>query len=90
MLLKSFLDFSVNWRDFYTATDRKGVKFYYPKPEIIPQLEIIGSNADRMRVNYEGTAMSLVEAYNKTITSLVERLENDSTTFEPFSYDPLD
>ncbi len=30
-LLGAILDVSVNWRDFYGATDRSGARFYYPK-----------------------------------------------------------
>jgi hypothetical protein len=88
MLLDAFLTITVNWRDFHSATDRKGVRFYYPNPNIVPQLEIIGTKADKLLVNYEGKVMPLMAAYGKTISNLVQSLETSPTSFEPFVYDP--
>jgi len=87
MLLDAFLTFMVNWRVFDSATDRKGVRFCYPKPEIVSQLEIVGTKADRMRVIYEDTQMSLIAAHGKTIANLIRCLGSSPMSFEPFVYD---
>jgi len=88
MLLDAFLTFTANWRDFYSATDRKGVRFYYPKPDIIPQLEILGIKADEMHVVYEGSEMSLIDSYRKTIENLIRCLESSPRSFKAFVYEP--
>ena len=88
MLLDAFLTITVNWRDFHSATDRKGVRFYYPNPNIVPQLEIIGTKADKLLVNYKDKTMTLMAAYGKTISDLIQSLETSPMSFEPFVYDP--
>ncbi len=86
-LLEAVLSYSMNWRDFYTATDRHGVRFYYPKPDTINVLERIGEEADTLSVYHDGSQMTLVEAYRRVVTNLIEDSETDSKfSFTPFTY----
>ncbi len=86
-LLEAIIEVSVNWRDFYSSTDRHGVSFYYPKPEALGVLEAIGEAADKMLVSYGGTEITLVEAYRKTVASLIQNLQGGTPiSFNPFVY----
>ncbi len=86
-LLGTILDFSLNWRDFYSATDRHGVRFYYPKSVAVGVLEGAGEAADRMRVSYGGAQVALVEAYRSTVSKLIQNLQAGTpTSFVPFAY----
>jgi hypothetical protein len=86
-LLGAITDFSLNWRDFYSATDRQGVRFYYPKPEAVGVLEATGEAADRMRAAYGGAEVSLLEAYRNTVSDLIHNLKAGTPlSFSPFVY----
>jgi hypothetical protein len=86
-LLGAVLDVSLNWRDFYGATDRHGVRFYYPRPEAVGVLERVGEAADKTPVNYGGAALTLVEAYRSMVTSLIQNLlAGTPMSFTPFVY----
>jgi hypothetical protein len=85
-LLKAVLDYRLNWRDFYTSIDRRGVRFYYPKPEAINVLEAVGEEADRMQVSYGGATVTLIEAYRSVVNELIQSLQVDVSSFEPFIY----
>ena len=86
-LLGAILDVSVNWRDFYGATDRNGARFYYPKPEVLGVLEAIGEGADRMPVSYEGTPLTTLEAYRNVVSRLIQNLQGGTPMlFTPFVY----
>jgi len=86
-LLIATLDSRVNWRDFYSSTDRHGVRFYYPKPEAIGTLEGIGEEADKCTVEYMGDKLPLMDAYRATVSSLIENLQRDGpSSFIPFVY----
>jgi len=89
-LLEAVLDVSVNWRDFYGATDRSGARFYYPKPEALGLLEAIGEAADKTPVSYEGAQLTLSEAYQNVVSRLIQNLREDTPmSFTPFEYQVL-
>jgi len=86
-LLGAVLDVSVNWRDFYGATDRHGARFYYPKPEALGVLEAVGEAADKMPVSYEGMQLTTLEAYRNVVSRLIENLQGSTPLlFTPFVY----
>ena len=86
-LLGVILDVSLNWRDFYGATDRHGARFYYPKSEAVGVLEKVGETADKMSMNYEGVGLTLLEAYRSMATSLIQNLSAGTPkSFTPFVY----
>jgi hypothetical protein len=86
-LLGVILDVSLNWRDFYGATDRHGARFYYPKPEALGVLEKAGEAADGMLVSYGGTQVALLEAYRNTVSTLMQDLQAGTPlSFTPFVY----
>jgi len=86
-LLGVILDVSLNWRDFYSATDRHGARFYYPKPEAVGVMEKVGEAADGMLVSYDGVQMALAEAYRNTVSALIQNLQAGTpTAFVPFTY----
>src|SRR5208282_2492560 len=85
-LLKAVLDYKVNWRDFHLGTDRQGLTFYYPKSEIIATLEVLSDEADAIAVRYDGRELPLMEAYKRSVTSLVGSLSPSTTTFIPFQF----
>jgi len=86
-LVEATLDVSVNWRDFYSSTDRHGARFYYPKPEAVGVLEAVGEEADTMIVSYDGTQVKLGDAYQKTVSALIQNLQNGTPMlFTPFTY----
>lgn len=85
-LLEAVADTRINWRDFYSSTDRHGMRFYYPKPEAIVSLEAVGEVADRMIVEYAGKKTSLVDAYQDMVTALMESLKSSTSPFTPFEY----
>ncbi len=86
-LLEAILDVSVNWRDFYSSTDRHGARFYYPKPEAVNVLEAVSEAADKMVVSYEGTQVKLEEAYRRTVSALIQNMQNGTPLlFSPFTY----
>jgi len=86
-LLEAVLDVSVNWRDFYSSTDRHGARFYYPKPEAVGVLEAVGEAADKMLVVYEGAQFTLAETYRNVVSTLIQNLRTDTPlSFTPFVY----
>jgi hypothetical protein len=86
-LLEAVLDVSVNWRDFYSSTDRHGARFYYPKPEAVGVLEALSEAADNLPVSYEGAKITLVEAYRNTVSSLILNLQGGTPiSFTPFAF----
>jgi hypothetical protein len=87
-LLEAILDVSVNWRDFYGATDRSGARFYYPKPEVLGVLEAIGEAADKMPVSYEGTQqLTTLAAYRNVVSRLIQNFQGGTPMlFTPFAY----
>ena len=86
-LLRAILDVSLNWRDFYGATDRHGARFYYPKPEALGVLEKVGEAADAMSVSYGGVQVALIEAYRNTVSTLIQNLQAGTPlSFTPFVY----
>ncbi len=86
-LLGAVLSVGLNWRDFYGATDRHGVRFYYPKPEAVSVLEKVGGAADGMLVSYGGVQVALVEAYRNTVSALIQNLQAGTPpSFTPFVY----
>lgn len=90
-LLGAILDVSLNWRDFYGATDRSGARFYYPKPEAVGVLEATGEAADNMPVSYQGEKIMLVEAYRNTVSRLIRNLQDGTpTSFRPFVFQGYD
>jgi hypothetical protein len=86
-LLEAILDVSLNWRDFYGATDRHGTRFYYPKPEAVGVLEAVGEAADKTPVSYEGARLTVVDAYRNTVLTLIQNLQGGTPmSFTPFAY----
>jgi len=86
-LLEAVLDVSVNWRDFYSATDRHGALFYYPKPEAVGVLQAIGEAADTMPMSYEGAQLMLSEAYQNVVSRLIRSLQDGTPmSSTPFMY----
>jgi hypothetical protein len=86
-LLEAVLDVSVNWRDFYSSTDRHGARFYYPKEEAVGVLEALGDAADKTSVSYQGAQITLAEAYQNTISTLIQNLQAGTPlSFTPFVY----
>ncbi|MGH9920739.1 MAG: hypothetical protein ACRD6W_17945, partial [Nitrososphaerales archaeon] len=86
-LLEAVLDVSVNWRDFYSSTDRHGARFYYPKPEAVGVLEAVGEAADIMQAGYAGEQLTLAEAYRTMISKLIQSLRGGvPMSFAPFVY----
>lgn len=86
-LLGTIIDFSLNWRDFYSATDRHGARFYYPKSVAVGVLEGAGEAADGMLVSYGRSQVKLVEAYRDMVSSLIQNLQAGTlTSFKPFVY----
>jgi hypothetical protein len=86
-LLEAILDLSVNWRDFYSSTDRRGTRFYYPRPEAVDVLEAVGEAADKMLVSYQGEKIALVDAYRTTVSKLIQNLRGSTPmSFTPFAY----
>jgi hypothetical protein len=86
-LLEAILDVSLNWRDFYSSTDRHGARFYYPKPEAVGVLEAVGEAADKMPVSYEGVELALMDAYRNTVSKLIQNLRDGTPmSFTPFAY----
>ena len=86
-LLGAILDVSLNWRDFYSATDRHGTRFYYPKPEATGVLEGVGEAADQMSVRYGESQITLDEAYRRTVSKLIQYLQVETaSSFTPFVF----
>jgi hypothetical protein len=86
-LLEAVSVYRINWRDFYSSTDRHGMRFYYPKPEAIGTLEAIGEEADRMDIEHAGKKLSLMDAYRTMLSDLIENLGTDKPhSFTPFEY----
>jgi hypothetical protein len=86
-LLEAILDVSVNWRDFYSSTDRHGARFYYPKPEALGVLEAVGEAADKTPVSYEGMQLTTLEAYRNVVSRLIQNLQGGTPRlFTPFVY----
>jgi hypothetical protein len=86
-LLEAVLDVSVNWRDFYCTTDRHGTRFYYPKPEAVGVLEAVGEAADKMLVRYERAQLTLVDAHQIAVSTLLQNLRGGTPkSFTPFAY----
>lgn len=85
-LLEAILTYELNWRDFYIATDRLGIKFYYPQPQAIDILELIGTEADNIQVYYE-KAVPLHEAYELSTSKLIRALNaNSSQQYAPIIF----
>jgi hypothetical protein len=86
-LLVAILDSRVIWRDFYSSTDRHGVRFYYPKPEAIGALEAVGEEADKCTVEYMDGKLPMMDAYRAMVSSLIENLQREGqSSFTPFVY----
>ena len=86
-LLEAVLDVSVNWRDFYSSTDRHGARFYYPKEEAVGVLEALSEAADKTSVSHQGAQITLVEAYRNTVSMLIQNLQAGTPlSFAPFVY----
>jgi hypothetical protein len=85
-LLEAVSESRVNWRDFYSATDRHGIRFYYPKDETAVTLESAGDAADVMVVEYAGRKLPLMDAYQSMISDLIESLQKVGTPFTPFVF----
>jgi hypothetical protein len=86
-LLEAVLDVSVNWRDFYSSTDRHGVRFYYPKEEAVGVLEALGEAADKTSVSYQGAQITLADAYQNTVSMLIRNLQaGTQMSFTPFVF----
>lgn len=86
-LIRAVLDVSLNWRDFYGASDRRGARFYYPKPEAVGVLEAVGEAADRMAVSYGGIETTLAEAYSTMVAELIRNIsEATPMSFAPFVF----
>jgi CRISPR/Cas system-associated endonuclease Cas1 len=86
-LLEAVSDSRINWRDFYSSTDRHGMRFYYPKPEAVGTLEAIGDDADRIIVKHDGRSLPLMEVYQVMVSDLIESLKmNKPNSFTPFEY----
>jgi CRISPR/Cas system-associated endonuclease Cas1 len=86
-LLEAVLDVSVNWRDFYSSTDRHGARLYYPKEEAVGVLEALGDAADKTSVSHQGAQITLVEAYRNTVSTLIQNLQAGTPlSFAPFVY----
>ncbi len=86
-LLEAVLSYELNWRDFYIAADRQGIKFYYPRPEAIDILELIGAEADNIQVYYDEKAVPLHEAYELSTSKLIQALQAEShQLYMPFLF----
>ena len=85
-LLEAVSESRVNWRDFYSVTDRHGMRFYYPKDETAGTLGNIGDAADIMVVEYAGRNLPLMEAYQTMVSDLIESLRSAGRPFTPFEF----
>jgi hypothetical protein len=86
-LLEAVKDVSVNWRDFYSSTDRYGARYYYPKEEAVGVLEALSEAADKTSVSHQGAQITLVEAYRNTVSMLIQNLQAGTPlSFAPFVY----
>ncbi len=86
-LLQAIQAYELNWRDFYSTTDRHGSRFYYPKPEAVLVMEKVGEQADGMPVNYDGKSETLLEAYGDSVRKLTDALQkNELSLALPFVY----
>jgi CRISPR/Cas system-associated endonuclease Cas1 len=86
-LLGAVKDVSVNWRDFYSSTDRYGARYYYPKEEAVGVLEALSEEADKTSVSYQGAQITLAEAYQDTVDALIQNLQASTPlSFTPFVY----
>ena len=86
-LLEAISNSRINWRDFYSSTDRYAMRFYYPKPEAIGTLEAVGEEADSTVVEYAGKKLPLMKAYQSMVSDLIESLKtNKLHSFAPFEY----
>ena len=77
-LLEAILSYELNWRDFYITTDRQGIKFYYPQPQAIDILELIGTDADNIPVYYDGKTVRLLQAYEYVTSKLIQSLYSNA------------
>lgn len=67
--------------------DRSGARFYYPKPEALAVLEAVGEAADKIPVSYEGTQLTLLEAYQNVVSRLIQNLQGGTPMLlTPFVY----
>ncbi len=86
-LLKAFLGYRINWRDFRMTADRKGVTYYYPSDEALVILEAIGEEADNISVVYSGSSVRLTEGYRLAAERLLQVLSSKSPgSYEPFIF----
>ena len=86
-LLEAILTYEMSWRDFYTTSDRQGINFYYPKPEAVDMLELLGTDADNIPVHYDGDSVALREAYERSTSKLIQALDVHSPElYEPFVF----
>ena len=85
--LSASLRFEVSREDFVARPGKQRVWFYHPTQEMIGKLDVLGSQAEQLRVNHQGTDMTLAGAYDELVGSFVEAVHSaDLGRFHPFVY----
>ncbi len=85
--LRASLRFEVSREDFVARPGKQRVWFYHPTQEMIGKLDVLGSQADQLRVNHQGLDMTLTGAYDEFVGSFVEAVHSaDLARFHPFVY----
>jgi len=85
--LRASLRFEVSREDFVARPGKQRVWFYHPTQEMIGKLDVLGSQADQLRVNHQGLDMTLTGAYDEFVGSFVEAVHSaDLGRFHPFVY----
>ncbi len=77
ILLRAFLDYRLNWRDFRLARDRKGVNYYYPSGAAVEILEEVGEEADEVAIEHGPSRFTLAEAYRIATKEFVHALRSE-------------
>jgi CRISPR/Cas system-associated endonuclease Cas1 len=85
-LLEAVAESRISWHEFYSSTDRQGVRFYYPKPDAVGTLEAVGEVADGMEVDYAGRKLPLMDSYRAMVLNLIDSLKDSDVPFTPFEY----
>jgi hypothetical protein len=86
-LLNAVIRREVSREDFVARPGKHRVWFFHPTQEMIGKLDLVGSDADSLRVDYRSREATLTGAYEEFATSFVKAVEGgDLGQFHPFVY----